>query len=122
MEKHQKIICITCPKGCRAQVWQEGETIEIKGKVCKKGKPYLRQEFIEPMRILTSTVVVENSRTKRLPVRTAGAVPKKELFHCLEEMMKVRARPPIEMGQVIISNILDTGVDVIASDDLPADS
>ena len=119
MEKHRKIICITCPKGCRAQVWQEGETIEIQGKICKDGKAYLRQEFIEPMRILTSTVVVENSRTKRLPVRTAKAIPKKELFHCLEEMMKVKARPPIEMGQVVIPNILNTGVDVIASDDLP---
>ncbi|MFC1580763.1 DUF1667 domain-containing protein, partial [Thermodesulfobacteriota bacterium] len=111
-----------CPKGCRAQVWQEGETIEIKGKICKDGKSYLRQEFIEPMRVLTSTVVLENSRTKRLPVRTAKAIPKKELFHCLEEMMKIKARPPIEMGQVVIPNILNTGVDVIASDDLPVDS
>ncbi len=119
MEKTREIICITCPKGCDAQVWQEGESIKIKGKICKEGKAYLQQEFMEPVRVLTSTVVVENSRAKRLPVRTAEAIPKKQLFQCLEEMMKVRASPPIEMGQVIIPNILNTGVDVIASDDLP---
>ena len=120
MEKKRDIICITCPKGCRAKLWREKGTIKMTGKICKEGKTYLRQEFIEPMRTLTSTVVVEGSPRKRLPVRTAGPIPKKDLFACLEKLARVRVQPPLEVGQVIIPNILHTGVDIIASDDLPA--
>ena len=120
MEKKHEIICITCPKGCRAKVWREEGAVRITGKICKRGKAYLQQEFIEPMRILTSTVVVEGSTRKRLPVRTAGSIPKKDLFASIEALARVRVRPPLEMGQVIIPDIVHTGVDVIASDDLPA--
>lgn len=120
MGKKRDIICITCPKGCRAKVWREEGAVRITGKICKEGKAYLRQEFIEPMRILTSTVVVDGSPRKRLPVRTAGPIPKKDLFASMEALARVRVRPPLEMGQVIIPDIARTGVDVIASDDLPA--
>jgi CxxC motif-containing protein len=118
VEEVKEIICITCPKGCHAKVWKEEEAIKIKGKICKEGEAYLQQEFIEPKRMLTSTVVVENSRIRRLPVRTAEAIPKKELFRVMDRLSRVRVRPQVHVGEVIISNLLDTGVDVIASDDL----
>ncbi len=118
MEAIQEIICITCPKGCDAKVWEEEGSIKMKGKICKKGRVYIQQEFLEPKRVLTSTVVVANSRTKRLPVRTAEAIPKKDLFRAMEQLSKVRVKPPVRVGEVIISNLLDTGVDLIASDDV----
>lgn len=118
MEAIQKIICITCPKGCDAKVWEEKGSIKMKGKVCKKGRAHIQQEFLEPKRVLTSTVVVANSRTKRLPVRTAEAIPKKDLFRAMDQLSKVKVRPPVRVGEVIISNLLDTGVDLIASDDV----
>lgn len=118
MEAIQEIICITCPKGCDAKVWEEEGSIKMKGKICKKGRVYIQQEFLEPKRVLTSTVVVANSRTKRLPVRTAEAIPKKDLFRAMEQLSKVSVKPPVRVGEVIISNLLDTGVDLIASDDV----
>lgn len=118
MEAVQEIICITCPKGCDAKVWEEEGSIKMKGKICKKGRVYIQQEFLEPKRVLTSTVVVANSRTKRLPVRTGEAIPKKDLFRAMEQLSKVSVKPPVRVGEVIISNLLDTGVDLIASDDV----
>jgi len=112
------IICIVCPKGCEAQVLQKEETIEIKGKICKKGREYITQEFVEPMRTLTSTVVVKNSRMKRLPVRTSGPIPKKDLFRAVDVLSPVAVRPPIRIGDVILPDLLGTGIKVIASDDL----
>lgn len=118
MDEIRKIICITCPKGCETRLWKEKGSIKIKGRVCKKGKEYLQQEYLQPKRILTSTVLIKNSRAKRLPVRTSEAIPRGDLFKAMDQINKIRVSPPIEVGEVIISNLLDTGVDVISSDDL----
>ena len=118
MSNVQELICITCPKGCVTKVWKENGDIKIEGKICKKGTDYIKQEYIEPKRILTSTVVVERSAVKRLPVRTREAIPKKKLFVAMDQLSEIRIKPPVKVGDVIISNLLDTGIDVIASDDL----
>ena len=118
MSNLQELICITCPKGCVTKVWKEKGDIKIEGKICKKGKDYIKQEYIEPKRMLTSTVVVERSPVKRLPVRTREAIPKEKLFVAMNRLSEIRVKPPVKIGDVIISNLLNTGVDVIASDDL----
>jgi len=118
MSNLQELICITCPKGCVTKVWREKGEIKIEGKICKKGKNYIKQEYIEPRRVLTSTVIVESSMIKRLPVRTREAIPKPKLFMAMKELSEIRIKPPVKIGEVIISNLLNTGVDVIASDDL----
>ena len=118
MSNLQELICITCPKGCVSKVWKEKGDIKIEGQICKKGKDDIKQEYIEPKRMLTSTVVVERSTVKRLPVRTREAIPKKKLFMAMNQLSEIRVKPPVKIGDVIISNLLNTGIDVIASDDL----
>jgi CxxC motif-containing protein len=118
MSDPKKIICITCPKGCEAAVSKEGDSIQIKGKICRKGKGHFIQEFTEPMRTLTSTVLVEGSSPRRLPVRTRGPIPKKDLFRAMDIVVQAWVRPPVRIGDVIIPNLLGTGVDLISSDDL----
>jgi CxxC motif-containing protein len=119
MSDPKKIICITCPKGCEAAVSKEGDSIQIKGKICRKGKGHFIQEFTEPMRTLTSTVLVAGSSPRRLPVRTRGPIPKKDLFRAMDIVVQAWVRPPVRIGDVIIPNLLGTGVDLISSDDLP---
>ena len=118
MNEVKELICITCPKGCEAKVWKEEDSIRIKGKICKKGRGYIRQEFLEPRRILTSTAVVENSRVRRLPVRTVSAIAKRDLAGSMAHLSKIRVSPPVMIGDVIIPDISNTGVDLIASDDV----
>jgi CxxC motif-containing protein len=118
MPDPKKIICITCPKGCEAAVSKEGDSIQIKGKICKKGKAHFMQEFTEPMRTLTSTALVEGTSQRRLPVRTRGPIPKKDLFRAMDVVAQTRVNPPVRIGEVIIPNLLGTGVDLISSDDL----
>ena len=118
MPDPKKIICITCPKGCEAIVSKKGRSIQSKGEICKKGKAHVVQEFTEPMRTLTSTVLVEGSSSRRLPVRTRGPIPKKDLFRAMDLVFKTRVKPPVEIGKVIIPDLLGTGVDLVSSDDL----
>lgn len=118
MKEVKNLICITCPKGCEAAVWNEEGEIKLKGKICKKGKSYLEQEFREPRRTLTTTVVTRDSRLKRFPVRTSGPIPKNDLFRAMGFLASVEVRPPVKTSDVIVRDLLRTGVDVIACDDL----
>jgi CxxC motif-containing protein len=118
MKEVKDLICITCPKGCEAKVWSDDGGIKVKGKICKKGKAYLAQEFRAPMRILTTTVVVASGSSRRLPVRTAKALPKKYLFKAMAQIGRVSVKPPVRIGDVILSDLAGSGVDLIAADDL----
>ena len=116
----QEFICIMCPIGCAVTVKSDGSgnITQIIGNKCKKGETYVRDEFTNPMRVLTSTVAVEGAAISRLPVRTSNVIPKDKLSDCMNEIQKVKVNAPIKICDKIIKNILGLGVDVIATRDL----
>lgn len=65
------------------------------------------------MRVLTTTVRLEDGHL--LPVKTARPIPKELLFEAVRELSGVRVKGPIEIGQVVYSNVAGTGVDVVAT-------
>jgi CxxC motif-containing protein len=73
------------------------------------------KEMTNPTRVLTSTVHISDASVKRLPVKTAGTIPKPFLKQAMEIVNQVEVKAPITVGQIIINNILDTGVDIVAS-------
>lgn len=113
----KEIICVACPKGCRTEVVEKADEIIVVEKICKQGKAYVRQEFKDPRRMLTTTVIVEKSPIRRLAVRTTAAIPKNDIRSCMAVLCSKSVSPPIKMGDVIVKNISD-GIDVIASEDL----
>jgi CxxC motif-containing protein len=48
-------------------------------------------------------------------VRLSDCVPRDMLFPILREIAKLRPEPPVRRGQVLITDVLGTGVDVIAT-------
>lgn len=113
------IICVLCPKGCRAVLSEVGEEIENPEELCKRGIRYVQEERREPKRLLTTTVKTRGSRVKLFPVRTSGPIPKRILSECMKVTATLTVEPPIRCGKVIVSNLLDSGQDLIASDHLP---
>ena len=117
MEKRE-MICILCPLGCKMQVTekpdQPGE-LTVRGLQCKKGKQYAYEEYTNPTRTLTSTVVIHNAPLPRLPVRTNRPIPKELIFPAMKEISSVELSGPVQIGTVVIKNLLDTGIDVIAT-------
>ncbi len=114
----KEIICIVCPMGCHLQVAENPnmeEVYEVAGNKCPRGKVYGINEMVNPTRVLTTTIKIENAPLKRLPVKTNGVVPKDKIFQCMEVINKVKVASPVNMGDVIVSNILNTGVDIVAS-------
>jgi CxxC motif-containing protein len=120
MPKEREIICVVCPLACRVNVSidAKGNVLKVTDNQCKEGKEYALNECKFPGRVLTTTVLTEGSVRKLLPVRSNRLIPKDRLMDCAHFLSKVRARPPVKMGQIISRSILDTGIDVISTDEL----
>lgn len=113
MEK--QIVCINCPLGCRITVTMDGSEItKIEGNTCKRGENYARQEVLSPVRVITAVLPVDGSAVP-VSVKTAAPVPKDKIFDCMAEMGKTRLKAPIHMGDVVVPDILGTGVNVVAT-------
>ena len=78
----------------------------------------METEVKAPLRMLTATVIVERKIREALPVRVNKPIPKDGVKECMRVIAKARLKPPINVGQVIIPNILHTGAEFIATMDL----
>ncbi len=112
----KEIICTVCPTGCTIHVEGENGTItKIEGFSCPRGKLYAENEFISPVRILTSTAKVKNAKSLLVAVRSRTPVPKDKLFDCMDEIRKLDLTAPVKRGDVLIKDVCGTGVDIIAT-------
>lgn len=114
----KELICISCPRGCHLQVDVDNKTVA--GNNCKIGEIYGLNEVTNPVRIVTSTVKVDGGELPVIPVKTNGAIPKALNFECMKLINKVEVKAPIKMGDIIIKDVLGTGIDVIASRNIKA--
>jgi len=120
-EEITKMICVTCPVGCTLEVTHEGKAIiNVDGHACKKGIDYAEAELTDPRRMVTSTVKVRGGVHPLVPVYTAAPIPRPLIFDLLAELRKVELPAPVQMGQVVVENALGTGINVLASRNLPA--
>ncbi len=120
MEKD--IVCIVCPNGCTLHISTHGEEIAVSGNKCPKGEEYAKTELTNPMRTLTSCVATAFPAHPVLPVRTSGAIPKGEIMNAMKAVNAIVVDSAKSCGDVIVSNFMGFGVDLIATDDLKAQS
>ena len=109
-----ELICIVCPQGCHLKVDEENG-YEVKGNSCPRGAEYGKKELVNPTRVITTTVAIEGGIYRRIPVKTAGDIPKGMIFDIMEEINKVVVKAPVKVGDVIIENVLGTGVNVVSA-------
>lgn len=115
-----KMICVSCPKGCTLTVTTDGKTVvKVSDASCKRGEDYAHQEITDPRRMVASTVKVKNGTHPLVPVYTAAPVPKPLIFDILAEIRKTELKAPVKTEQVVIENVLNTGINIIASRDMP---
>lgn len=115
MERKQ-LICVNCPKGCHITVdLENGKPVNVSGYTCEQGKKYAMQETIDPMRVLTSTVKLENGTLNVLPVITEHEIPLRLWKIAMKEISKVSIKAPVKQGQIIIEDFLHTGVNLLSS-------
>jgi CxxC motif-containing protein len=112
----KEMICIGCPMGCYLTVDCIGTTIRgVSGNRCKVGVEYADKEISNPERTLTTTVKVKNGHIPLVSVRTSKPIPKNIIFDAMDLLAKVEAKAPIKIGEPIVKNIFNTGVDIVAT-------
>lgn len=119
--------CTTCPSECTLTVSASQDadgTVtaihSVEGNRCPRGGAFARQELTCPMRVLTSTVQVRNGEDTLVPVRTATAIPLAIHADAMDAIRTMAVDAPVSMGDVIAADLLGSGVDLIASMDIPA--
>ncbi len=113
--KQVQYTCIVCPKSCSITLTDDNGTLSCEGNECKRGAIYAQNEYLHPMRTLTTTVKVAEGSVKRLGVIGTAEIPREMLGDCLQEVYKVSVCPPVHAGDVVLENVLGTGCDVVAA-------
>ena len=114
----RELTCIVCPRGCALSVElaEEGgkvKVLSVEGNGCRRGIGYAESECTAPTRTLTSTVRTSGGGV--VAVKTAAPIPKEKMLEAMTVLARVRATEPVKIGDVIVENILETGVDVVAT-------
>lgn len=115
----QQISCIICPMSCEGKVILEnGKATEIIGFACQRGLNYACEEVTAPKRTLTTTIRITNGVLPLLPVISKTTLPKDKVIACARCLSTITVNAPIHEGDVVYSNILNLGVNIIATRDI----
>lgn len=118
MEKRE-LICIGCPLGCMVSVEMDGGEINsITGYTCKKGEDYARKEMTNPTRIVTSTVRAAGGHLDMVSVKTKSDIPKGMMADCVRALKDICVNAPVHIGDVIVSDVAGTKVDMVATKEI----
>lgn len=119
-----KFNCTTCPSECLLTVEVERKADgsiaavhSVTGNSCPRGDKFAHQELTCPMRVLTTTVAVSGGDETLLPVRTAEAIPLALHAQAMDLIRGLVVNAPIRMGDIVLEDLLDTNIDLIASMD-----
>ena len=109
--------CTTCPSECLLTVEVErgadGAVVEVRsvtGNSCPRGDKFAHQEL--------TTVAISDGDETLLPVRTAEAIPLALHAQAMSLIRGLVIDAPIRMGDVVLENLLNTNIDLIASMDI----
>lgn len=112
----REITCICCPVGCTLRVrFSSAGASCIQGNRCSRGEAYAKEELSNPKRILTTSVKVLYGEYPLVSVRTDLPIPKHLIFEAMKIIRTLSVTAPIEIGQVLLENILGTGARLIAT-------
>ena len=54
-----------------------------------------------------------------VPCKSKGALPKEKIMDCMKAIADVEVKAPVKLGDVLIENICDTGINIVATNHCP---
>lgn len=107
------VSCIICPNSCTIQI--DEKTLEATGNRCPRGLEFAKQEITNPHRSVTSTVRTTFKDFPVLPCKTSKPVEKSKMMDVMKVINQTTVSKRLSVGDVIVSNIANTGADLIAT-------
>jgi CxxC motif-containing protein len=118
----KSLTCIVCPNGCRIRCEKKQDEIVCSGQACKRGEAYAKSEMTRPMRTLTTSVKTIFPDSPVISVRTDGEIEKGKILDAAKLLDEVLVHQRLKIGDVVVKNICDTGVNIICTSDKLAQS
>jgi CxxC motif-containing protein len=95
----RQYICLTCPNCCTL----ETDGTQVAGATCEKGQSFACQEWLEPLRVITTTIRVDTDQgTHIVPVKTTAPVPLTSLHTIMQKIKSLRLREVPPLGSRIM--------------------
>ena len=97
--------CIICPRGCPlvVDVNEDGQKPPyVTGFACNRGEVYAKNEIINPMRTISSSIKI-----------TGGALPLVSVRDVMKKIKEMKIEAPCQIGDVLIYDILGLDSDLI---------
>ena len=110
-----ELTCICCPLGCPLRVQRIEEDWMVTGNTCPRGETYGKKELTNPTRTITSSIRVLGGTLPMVSVKTKEEIPKDKIADVMRAIHETKAVAPIEIGQVLIEDCEQTGVDIVAT-------
>lgn len=116
--------CIICPMGCNMEVTLDREKVIVENVLdngCPRGAKYAEKELLNPTRTLTTTIKVLQGNLAVVPVKSKDELPKDKLLQYMEVIRRTSVKAPIKVGDILIKDILGSGIDIVACADVERD-
>jgi len=111
----KEFICVSCPVGCNLVVTQTTGDINVTGHQCEAGVAYAQEELTNPTRNIATSVRVTGGDMPMLSVKTSRPIPKGMIMDVVAAIHKVKVATPIKIDDIVLANVCDTGVDIVAT-------
>lgn len=107
--------CPRCTNACMITYTVEfGKILSIKNAACPKGENFIYEQAETPDSIINTKVYVKNGTTSLAEVQTSKPVPGYLLNEMKNALKKLELEAPLEFGQVLATNYLNSGADLIS--------
>jgi CxxC motif-containing protein len=111
-EPTRKYVCVICPNCCEL----ETDGSNTLGAKCEKGEAFACQEWVQPLRVLTTTVRCETEKGVRvLPVKTAFPVPLSRVSPIMKEIKALRLSEVPPIGSKLTVENLTEPLDLVVA-------
>ncbi len=116
MTEEISVVCIMCPVGCEVKIERDDSKItKIEGYGCEDGKEYAEQEVSSPRRIIMSVVKCIGGDFPTVSVKTSDPIRKGMVDDVMDTISDVRVKAPVCVGDIVIKNVCELDVDVVAT-------
>lgn len=99
---------------CLLEVTEKSDEIIVSGNLCSKGDEFGRKAISAERRILRYKVSVEGGYFKEVFIKTHKEIAREYWIQVDEIVEKLELKAPIEFGEILVENILGTGVNIIS--------
>jgi len=110
-----EMICVSCPVGCVINAEKISEEVVVIGNQCPAGVDYAYEEMTNPTRNIATSVRVLGGEIPMLSVKTSRPIPKAVIMDAVKAIHQVKMNAPVAIGDIVLANVVGTGVDIVAT-------